>query len=163
MPNLDMPAWEALDCAKRFDHFGLELPADAARWVAKLVELQQNRPEPPPRNQVAMLIAESADEADIDAAIMRHVGNHHRFQQHGEAETLCGRRVLAAVRSVTASTPNYPAPRPKSSVGCTPQHRLMRTSANSLANAEPTRHTCWPPPNPTWKNYAAATSCVTFI
>jgi hypothetical protein len=92
-------AREANDCAKRLAHFSIEPPTPAARWLARLHQLQQNPPLPAPHNGVAELLAapEAPDEADVDAAIMRHLSAHHRAQQHGTAEKLVGRKALDAV------------------------------------------------------------------
>ena len=90
-------ALEAIDAAHARNHFGLDLPVDASHWVQRLTELRANRPEAPPRNAVATLIADDTDAADIDKAIAAHLGNSHRVQQHSEAESITGQRALTAI------------------------------------------------------------------
>jgi hypothetical protein len=92
-------AFEAIDAAHAFNHFGLDLPEDASHWVQRLTELRANRPEAPPRNAVATLIVDEAQAADIDQAIAAHLGNSHRVQQHSEAESIAGQRALTAIRA----------------------------------------------------------------
>lgn len=97
MAYISTSSLEAVDAAHSFGSFDIELPPAATRWVRRLQELRTRRPEPPPRNRVAELIADGAPEADISAAIAQHVGQQHRLTQHSEAELLAGARALAAI------------------------------------------------------------------
>lgn len=90
-------AYEAVDAAHAFSRFGVDVPEDADRWIQRLTELRGNRPEPSPRNRVAVLIADNSEAADIDKAVADHVGNAHRVQQHAEAENIAGQRALCAI------------------------------------------------------------------
>jgi len=91
------PPTKALNAAQQFDRFGVDLPDEAQRWVQRLNELRQNRPEAPAHNGVAGLIAYGAKPATIDAAIAEYVGHAHRQQQHQMAENIVGQRTLAAI------------------------------------------------------------------
>lgn len=91
-------AYDAIDAARAFNHFGLELPKDASHWVQRLTELRSNRPEAPPHNAVAKLFADNAKAGDIEKAIAAHLGHSHRRNQHSEAETIAGARALNAIR-----------------------------------------------------------------
>ncbi|MBX7433480.1 hypothetical protein JDV09_15370 [Mycobacterium sp. Y57] len=97
MLKFDNSGFDAIQAAQSFDRFAVELPDDAVTALHKLMELRQSQPEDPPRDTVAHLIADSAKPNVIDAAIAAHVGANHRQQQHRVAETLTGRRVLAAI------------------------------------------------------------------
>ncbi|WNG92649.1 hypothetical protein [Mycobacterium sp. ITM-2016-00318] len=90
-------ALECLDAAHALNHFGLDLPEDASHWVKRLTELRANRPEPPPHNAAALLIADNATADNIDRAIAEHVGKQHRLTQHREAESIAGQRALSAI------------------------------------------------------------------
>ena len=90
-------AYEAIDAAHAFHHFGIDLPDDATHWVQRLNELRGTRPVQPPPNAVAVLLADNAKAADIDEAIAAHLGHNHRRNQHSEAETIAGARALNSI------------------------------------------------------------------
>jgi hypothetical protein len=99
MATYDDPRFEAKYFAQQIAQFNVEPPEDAARWLARLTELEASRPEAPAPNALAELIADGADPADIDTAVAAYVGIKHRVAQHGEAERICGQRAMAAVRA----------------------------------------------------------------
>jgi hypothetical protein len=97
MTTWDTSEWEARECAAQLGRFALKLPEPAAEALHRLTKLQANRPQQPPHNGVAEMLADAADAAVIDAAVADVVEFKHRNQQHLQAEQILGRRVLASV------------------------------------------------------------------
>lgn len=97
MVYFDISDREALTAARQLHLFGVDLPADAAKWLDKLHALRADPPAEAPPNRVAELIADSASPAAIDKALANAVSQHLRAGQHRHAQQLCGQRVLAAL------------------------------------------------------------------
>ncbi len=81
----------------QLDGFGIELGADAARWLKKLTELRADQPEEAPPDQVAELIANSAKPAEIDKAVAYKAGQQIRIGQHLAARQIVACRTLDAI------------------------------------------------------------------
>lgn len=94
---MSVESYDAIACADALDRFDAKIPKDARRWLDRLTVLRRSKPIKPPFDAVAQLIAAAAEPADVDRALAEHATAHHRADQHGLAETLCGQRFLAAV------------------------------------------------------------------
>lgn len=97
MIDYDNSAFNASEAVRVFDHLAIELSQEAQQWVQRLNDLRGNKPQPAAHDHVALLIADNAKPAAIDAAIAAHVGEAHRTQQHARAENVLGGRVLTAI------------------------------------------------------------------
>lgn len=95
--DLDLAAYEATNAARVLDELEIELNPATEQLLRWLTDLRQNQPPQPAHNAVAILIADNADPATIDAAIATNVGQAHRVQQHALAANILGQRVLDAL------------------------------------------------------------------
>ena len=99
MPTRDpsTAARNALDAANQLDAFGVELGADAAKWLTKLLELRANPPVEPGANEAAELIAGSGSATAIDRALAQKLASHLRAGQHVRACQIVAARILDAI------------------------------------------------------------------